>query len=187
MTPGGPVDRYRQAPVNPDDLTLHEASFDELSPATLYEILRLRVDVFVVEQDCMFGDLDGRDREPSCRHLWLEHDADVLGYARILTEPDGSIQIGRVVTRGEARDRHLGVRLMREALARVAGSVVLKAQARLAGWYGQFGFVAEGDEFTWDGIAHVRVTHPVALTSPAQANLSGAGQSHPQPSPAREP
>lgn len=146
--------------MTPDDLILREASFDELDPATLYEILRLRVDVFVVEQDCVFGDLDGRDREPSCRHVWLERAGTVLGYARILTEADGSIQIGRVVTRQEVREQRLGVRLMREALARTDGPVVLKAQARLAGWYGQFGFVTEGDEFDWDGMAHVKMTRP---------------------------
>jgi ElaA protein len=144
--------------VDHDDLTLREASFDELSPESLYEILRLRVDVFVVEQACVFGDLDGRDREPTCRHLWLERDGHVVGYARILTEADGSIEIGRVVTRAEVRDQRLGVRLMREALARADGPVVLKAQARLAGWYGQFGFVTEGDEFDWDGMAHVKMT-----------------------------
>jgi len=143
--------------VDPDQPTVHEASFESLDVATLYEILRLRVDVFVVEQGCVFGDLDGRDREPTCRHLWLEHDGVVVGYTRILAEPDGWTQIGRVVTSLAAREQRLGVRLMREAMARVDGPVVLKAQARLAGWYGQFGFQTEGEEFQWDGIAHVRM------------------------------
>jgi ElaA protein len=144
-------------PADHDDLTVHDASFSELVPDTLYEILRLRVDVFVVEQECAFGDVDGRDREPGCRHLWIERAGEVVGYARILAEPDGSTQIGRVVTRLDVRDRRVGVRLMSEALARVQGTVVLKAQARLAGWYGQFGFVTEGPEFEWDGIPHVRM------------------------------
>lgn len=143
------------------DLTVHDAAFSELDPGTLYEILRLRTDVFVVEQGCVFGDLDGRDREPTCRHLWIERDGSLLGYARILREADGSSQIGRVVTRTEVRDQRIGVRLMREALTRVDGLVVLKAQARLAGWYGQFGFATEGPEFMWDGISHVRMTATV--------------------------
>ena len=143
--------------MDPDQPTVHEASFERLEVATLYEILRLRVDVFVVEQGCVFGDLDGRDREPTCRHLWLERDGAVVGYTRILAEPDGWTQIGRVVTSLAAREQRLGVRLMHEAMARVDGPVVLKAQARLAGWYGQFGFQTEGEEFPWDGIAHVRM------------------------------
>ncbi len=69
-----------------------------------------------------------------------------------------------MVTRLEVRDRRLGVRLMNEALARADGPVVLKAQARLAGWYGQFGFVTEGDEFMWDGMAHVKMTRTAAGT-----------------------
>ena len=63
-----------------DPFELLEASFDELDPATLYEILRLRVDVFVVEQECAFADLDGRDREPTCRHLWLSREGEVVAY-----------------------------------------------------------------------------------------------------------
>ena len=134
---------------------MHEARFADLDAATLYEILRLRVDVFVVEQACAFGDLDSRDREPNCRHVWIEHDGEVVAYLRILDEADGSTQIGRVVTRPSVRSTGVAAALMRTTLADLDGPVVVKAQARLADWYGHFGFVADGDEFLEDDIPHL--------------------------------
>lgn len=142
---------------------VQEQRFAQLDASTLYEILRLRVDVFVVEQECPFGDLDGRDREPTCRHLWIEHEREVVAYLRILGEADGSTQIGRVVTRPEVRSTGVGARLMRAALAGIEGPVVVKAQSRLAPWYGHFGFVVNGDEFLEDAILHV----PMRLDRPA--------------------
>ena len=136
------------APVEPD---LHEATFADLDPATLYEILRLRVDVFVVEQACAFGDLDGRDREPTCRHLWIEQDGAVIAYLRILP--------GRVVTHPAVRRAGLGAVLMRAAMDRVDGPTTVKAQARLSDWYGQFGYVIDGPEFLEDDIPHVPMRH----------------------------
>jgi len=146
----------------PPTSRLHDARFAQLEAATLYEILRLRVDVFVVEQECPFGDLDGRDREPTCRHLWLEHDGEVVAYLRILDEADGSTQIGRVVTRPEVRSTGMAARLMRIALAGIDGPIVVKAQSRLAHWYGHFGFLVDGDEFLEDDISHV----PMRLDRP---------------------
>jgi len=137
------------------DLVLREASFDDLDPGTLYEILRLRVDVFVVEQACAFGDLDGRDREPGCRHLWVARDGAVVGCLRLLPEPDGAVQIGRVVTHPSVRGDGVGARLMRAALDRIDGDSVLKSQSRVADWYAHFGFVVDGDEFLEDDILHV--------------------------------
>jgi ElaA protein len=153
-----------------DELGLHEAHFDELDPGTLYEILRLRVDVFVVEQACAFGDLDGRDREPGCVHLWIERGGAVVGCLRLLPEPDGSVQIGRVVTHPSVRGDGVGARLMRAALDRIdrgtlssSGDSVLKAQSRVADWYAHFGFVVDGDEFLEDDIPHV----PMRRSGPA--------------------
>ena len=67
------------------------AAFEELSTDLLYQILRLRVDVFVVEQRCPYPDLDGRDTDPTTRHVWAERDGAVLGYLRIVVEPDGTV------------------------------------------------------------------------------------------------
>jgi ElaA protein len=130
------------------------AAFVELDPTTLYELLRLRSEVFVVEQNCAFLDLDGRDTEPTAIHLWLERDGRMVGYARILPGPDAT-ELGRIVTALDERGTGLGARLIREAMTRIDGPIRLKAQARLAEWYERFGFEAIDQPFLEDGIPHV--------------------------------
>jgi ElaA protein len=140
------------------DLVVRTARFDELDTTTLYDILRLRAEVFVVEQQCAFCDLDDRDRDPGTSHLWLEHERRIVGYARLL-RGDEHIEIGRIVTPTSSRGTGVGRRLMHEAMARIDGPIRLKAQARLAGWYEQFGFTVVGPEFDEDGILHVPMRH----------------------------
>jgi ElaA protein len=130
------------------------ARFEELDPFTLYEVLRLRAEVFVLEQECAFLDLDGRDTEPSTLHLWLEDDGAIVAYARLLFG-DGITEIGRIVTPLDRRRTGVGAQVLREAISRAEGVIHLKAQARLAGWYEQFGFEIAGPCFLEDGIAHV--------------------------------
>src|SRR3954454_24787330 len=96
--------------------TVHRAWAADLRPGTLYELLRLRVDVFVVEQACPYAELDGRDTEPGTRHVWLSGDSGAPeAYLRILEDPDGAC-IGRVVTAPHARGGGLAGRLMETAL-----------------------------------------------------------------------
>jgi ElaA protein len=138
-------------------MILHSARFEELDVATLYAILKLRVDVFVVEQAAAYPELDGRDTEPATRHLWLAPDGephDPRAYLRILAEPDGGLRIGRVCTARSGRGAGLSGRLMAE-VTRAASAYVLDAQSHLAGFYQRFGFVVEGREFIEDGIPHV--------------------------------
>lgn len=135
---------------------LHVASFAELTPHTLYELLRLRVDVFVVEQNCPYPELDGRDVEPDTRHLWLTRDDAPVGYLRILTESGGTSRIGRVVVSQTARGDGVAGRLMTEALAVIGDQpVVLEAQAHLADFYARYGFTVTGPEYLEDGIPHL--------------------------------
>ena len=136
-------------------LAVRSARFAELRPDALYGILRLRSEVFVVEQDCVYLDADGRDTEPTCVHFWIEDGGEVVACARLLHGPDGGSQIGRVVTRASHRRRDLGAQLMHAALAVAPRPVVLHAQSHLQPWYAGFGFVREGDEFLEDGIPHV--------------------------------
>jgi ElaA protein len=136
-------------------VTLRAARFDELDAATLYALLRLRVDVFVVEQHCPYPELDGRDREPGTVHLWLEHDGAPSSYLRLLQDP-GEARIGRVCTAPARRGTGLSGRLLTAALDLVGdGRCVLHAQAHLAGFYTRFGFEVTGPEFVEDGIPHV--------------------------------
>ncbi len=138
---------------------LYDRLFSELDTALLYALLRLRTDVFVVEQQCPYPEVDGRDIEPTTRHLWLapaDDPADPHAYLRILTDSDGSARIGRVCTAAKARGQGLSSRLMSEALRRTGDRPsVLDAQAYLVDFYASFGFTIAGPEYVEDGIAHV--------------------------------
>ena len=136
--------------------TLHVAGFAQLEAATLYALLRLRVDVFVVEQRCPYPELDGRDTEPSTVHFWLAEGAAPVAYLRLLAEPDGVARIGRVAVAKRARGAGLAGRLMAAALERVGErECVLDAQTPLVDFYSRLGFVVTGPEYLEDGIPHV--------------------------------
>ncbi len=136
-------------------------TFADLDPATAYSCWRLRQDVFVVEQDCAYPDLDGRDLEPGTRHLLLRDPAGaLLGYLRVLD--DGAVaRIGRVVLDRSARGRGLADLLMASAVAGLGDrACVLAAQAPLTGFYAAHGFVVDGPGFLEDGIPHVPMRRP---------------------------
>ena len=134
----------------------------DLTAQQLYQILRLRADVFVVEQDCPYLDPDGRDLFPDTRHFWTE---GFESYLRVLNEGDGAYRIGRVVTAKRARGRGLAARLMTAALEHIGDAdSVLDAQTYAQGFYAKFGYVPEGDEFDEDGIPHITMWRRVART-----------------------
>ena len=136
-------------------MTVRDASLVEIDPVTLYQILRLRSDVFVVEQECVYLDPDGRDAEPSARQLWISRDDVVVATLRLLTDADGARRIGRVATASSARGAGLAAALMRRALELCDGAeVVLEAQSQLVGWYRGFGFEPSGAEYVEDDIPH---------------------------------
>jgi ElaA protein len=135
--------------------SLRRAAFAELTPFEVYGLCRLRVDVFVVEQQCPYPELDGRDLEPTTVHLWFEEDGQILATIRVLDD-GGTRAIGRVATAASARGRGLAARLMEEGIALCAGHpITLGAQAYLEDWYGRFGFVPSGPAYVEDGIPHV--------------------------------
>lgn len=135
---------------------IRSAVLDEMSPRELYDVLALRVAVFVVEQECAYAELDGRDREPGAVHWWSRDDDGALtAYLRVLDEPGGGHRIGRVVTAPTARGTGAGAALMRAALATLPGPVVLGAQVRVRGFYERLGFDVCGPEYDEDGIPHV--------------------------------
>ncbi|WP_433826747.1 GNAT family N-acetyltransferase [Actinoplanes sp. CA-015351] len=139
---------------------LRVASFRDLDTTTLYAILRLRADVFVVEQNCAYADLDGRDDEPGTRHLWFTRDGEIRAYLRILSDNDAE-RIGRVVTAPDARGHGLAGRLLTEALTVIGNRPsVLHAQAHLADFYTRFGFAQTGPEYLEDGIPHIPMSKP---------------------------
>ncbi len=134
--------------------TVHVATTADLDAVVLYGLLRLRVEVFVVEQACAYPELDGRDLEPFTLHLWTADAVGPTAYLRLLDDGKNA-QIGRVCTRVESRGTGLAARLVEEALGLCSGrEVVLDAQSPLAGWYARFDFEPAGPEFVEDGIAH---------------------------------
>ncbi len=140
---------------------LRSAAVAQLDVVTLYKILALRVDVFVVEQNCPYRELDGRDIEPGAKLVWLEDDGAVAATLRTLRDPDGTVRIGRVATARSHRGRGLAARLMTRAIDDNSGaSFRLDAQAHLESWYGRFGFVRSGPDFDEDGIAHTPMARP---------------------------
>ena len=140
----------------------HVAAFGALDPVTLYGLLRLRVDVFVVEQRCPYPELDGRDLEPGTRHIWLAGEGAPGAYLRVLREPDGLARIGRVCVAPALRGTGAAKVLMRAALDVIgAEPSTLDAQAYLVGFYQSFGYAPTGPEYLDDGIPHVPMRRDV--------------------------
>ena len=137
--------------------------FDELSLDELYNILQLRTEVFIVEQNCVYQDPDGKDQ--SAWHLMAIEDDKLVAYTRIL--PPGVAYndpaIGRVVTSSSKRRSGLGRELMRrsiEACEKLFGnaSITLSAQVYLKSFYESFGFIVVGEEYLEDGIPHIKMS-----------------------------
>jgi ElaA protein len=136
--------------------------FNELSVSALYELMQARIAVFMIEQHCLYQDLDGLD--PHCQHLLLRNTAgELLGYARIV--PAGlvypEIAIGRVITTQAGRGMGLGVRLMQAAIAECESQgqrrIRIGAQAHLQKFYQSCGFVTDSAPYDEDGIVHVKM------------------------------
>ena len=132
---------------------------DDMAARLAYDVWRLRQQVFVVEQDCPYPDLDGRDLEDATRHVVLldEDDDDpvVVGTLRVLDDGDWA-RIGRVVVAPSARGRGLAALLMDEAMALCGDREVrLDAQTGLTAFYEGYGFEVTGPEFDEDGVMHV--------------------------------
>ena len=141
--------------------------FAALEPLTAYGLWKLRQDVFVIEQECLFRDLDGVDLLPDTRHVILEDERGlVLGCARVWADDPGgrsAWRIGRVALHPTVRGQGWGDRLMETALSVCPDKhVVLDAQSPLAGWYTTFGFEVSGPEFLDDGIPHVPMRRPAS-------------------------
>ncbi len=144
--------RYNHGVADP---VFRSARFADLTPFEVYALCRLRVDVFVVEQQCPYPELDGRDVEPATLHLWAEVDGEVAATIRVLD--DGATRaIGRVATAPAHRGLGLAARLVEAGIALCdEHPVTLGAQAHLEGWYERFGFRRSGPGYDEDGIPHV--------------------------------
>ncbi|WP_375057065.1 GNAT family N-acetyltransferase [Zobellella sp. DQSA1] len=138
------------------------AAFKELSTTQLYRMLALRSDIFVVEQDCAYQDLDGRDLAPATLHLNAWQGERLLATARLLgpgVQTPEHVWIGRVAVAASARGQGLARQLMQRAMAAVAERwpgypLRLGAQTYVRDFYASLGFIALGDVYLEDGIPH---------------------------------
>lgn len=143
-------------------MRLYVKRFNELTPEELYEIVKLRVEVFVVEQECAYMEFDDLDQDAI--HVWLQDDEGICAYLRVLDRGVESehVALGRVITRMRGRGTGLGARIMTEG-KRVAREVFnadfiyLEAQTYAEGFYAKQGFRRISDEFMMDGIPHYKM------------------------------
>ena len=143
------------------ELVLHKKLFWQLTTNELYELLRVRSEVFVVEQNCVYQDLDGDDQEAI--HLWLTQVDKVVALARVC--PAGThmmeISIGRVITteRGKGYGRQVMQHAIDAAIEHFGASLIdIEAQEYAKGFYESVGFQQSSDTFMLDGIPHIKMT-----------------------------
>ena len=136
--------------------------FNELSTEELYQILRLRSEVFVVEQDCVYQDVDNKDQK--ALHIIGNKDGEVVAYTRVFKPGDyfNNVSIGRVVVSQDQRKYGLGKQIMQASLAAINQrfpdkAIEISAQSYLLKFYTTLGFSAFGEEYLEDGIPHRRM------------------------------
>ncbi|MEZ8661213.1 GNAT family N-acetyltransferase [Vibrio cyclitrophicus] len=143
-------------------ITWHSIPFSELSTQQLYQLLKLRVDVFVVEQTCPYPELDGKDILTGVEHLLGYYNKELVACARIL--PPGTtydnVSIGRVATKQSARGNGLGHQLIKEALTRCEeiwpnATIDIGAQEHLENFYASHGFNTVSEMYLEDDIPHL--------------------------------
>ena len=160
-------------PNNQKNLTWISCQFDEMTPLQIYSLLKLRQQIFIIEQECIFPEIDGLD--PQCDHIIAFDGNDVLGAVRIVgpgIDPDHVEQgdrpaIGRVVADEKLRGQGIGRQLMTRSIdhcsQRYPGKAIyLNAQLYLKNFYEGLGFVQFGDVYEEDGIPHICMERPAA-------------------------
>ena len=133
-------------------------TFDELSKSELYEILKLRSAVFVLEQECAYQDIDGLDIDAV--HLFMKENDTLTAYLRIVKKSGDCVQIGRVIA--VERRKGYATKLLKEAIEYIKSideisAIYLEAQVYAVSLYEKLGFTAVSDEFLEDGIPHIKM------------------------------
>ncbi|ALM49247.1 GNAT family acetyltransferase [Flavobacterium psychrophilum] len=136
--------------------------FNELSLTELYKTLQLRSEVFVVEQDCVYQDIDGKDEK--ALHVLGVYDGEIAAYSRLFAPGDyfDNASIGRVVIGEKFRDRKWGHDLIAAGIVAIAenyktSAITISAQLYLKKFYETHGFVQDGEQYLEDGIPHIRM------------------------------
>lgn len=139
--------------------------FNELSTHELYAVLQLRAEVFVVEQDCVYQDLDNKDLD--AYHMLGVLDTKIVAYARIFKPGDYFLEssIGRIVVKKEFRKFQYGYQLVQNSIQFIENNlqqnkILISAQSYLSKFYNSLGFTQVGEEYLEDGIPHIKMLKP---------------------------
>ena len=134
--------------------------FDELTLNELYDILKLRVDIFVVEQNCPYGELDNKDKESI--HIFYRENGEITAYLRIIPKflSYESVSMGRICVKQEFRSRKLGREIVKDAINYIEKDlkeyiITIGAQEYLKDFYVSFDFKPVSDVYDEDGIKHL--------------------------------
>lgn len=137
-------------------------NFQDLSNIEIYQILRLRSEVFVVEQECIYQDIDNKDKKAV--HIFLKEKNEIIAYSRVFKEKEyfENPSIGRVVVANKRRMYGVGKKIMNISINYIkqnikAKSIEISAQKYLKKFYSNLGFVQQGDEYLEDNIPHLRM------------------------------
>ena len=137
-------------------------NFQDLSNIEIYQILRLRSEVFVVEQECIYQDIDNKDKKAV--HIFLKEKNEIIAYSRVFKEKEyfENPSIGRVVVANKRRMYGVGKKIMNISIDYIkqnikAKSIEISAQKYLKKFYSNLGFVKQGEEYLEDNIPHVRM------------------------------
>ncbi len=143
--------------------------FRQLPVDAFFEVLKLRVDVFVVEQECAYPELDEYDRDPGTKHLSGRNEfGELMAYSRILSPglryPE--VNLGRFVVRADSRKQGIGHQLLQRTLKEISRCwpqtpIRISAQDYLQAFYAQYGFIRVSDVYLEDGIPHVEMVKGV--------------------------
>lgn len=138
--------------------------FNELGLEELYEIFRLRSEVFVVEQECIYNDVDGKDLDSV--HVMIKDKGRIEAYLRVIKQGVSyeDCSIGRVLVAKEARGKGLAKRIVKEGIDYITREwnkkrITIGAQEYLKEFYGSFGFKTVSDVYMEDGIPHVDMSY----------------------------
>lgn len=145
-------------------LTIHVKTFKELNTTELYRLLQLRSDIFVVEQDCVYQDMDGKDQK--ALHVLGYKNSELVAYTRIFAPGDyfKEASIGRVVVKHSERMHKYGYEIMEASIHTIKSkfktqTIRISAQTYLKRFYNNLGFNEEGEEYLEDGIPHIHMIY----------------------------
>lgn len=140
------------------------AKFHQITTDQLYDILKLRIDIFIVEQKCPYPELDDKDRHVETRHLTAYHDSKLIAYTRLLppglSYPD--VSIGRFAVEASVRHQGVGALLIEKSLEEIDKiwpdkAIRISAQEHLKDFYEKVGFIKVSDCYLEDGIPHIEM------------------------------